>query len=286
MDLYVTDWFRVANSGKTVDGREIKPQDINDMAATYSVDQYRAMIWPEHNRYYNLGEVAEVKATDNSEGGRTLWAKLRPNSYYLANEESGQRLSFSIEITPNYRSTGKAYLTGLGATDSPASSGTDTVEFALKFAAKTGGFFGDYLKQEKLPETQENLFSQLLAFLKTNTPPTQQQEKNDMALSEEQFNQLKKSVDDVAEAQKKFYTSEAFEKFKADSEAGNKKFTDDLAALKTALAEKDTAFAALKTAHDELSAKFTAAVKPQPGTRDNEFTGGGSDKPTGKEACL
>ena len=46
----VSDWKRVATSGKTADGRTIDPQDLRDIAATYNPDTYTAVIWFEHIR--------------------------------------------------------------------------------------------------------------------------------------------------------------------------------------------------------------------------------------------
>ena len=40
----VTDWKRVATSGKTIDGRTIEVQELRDMAETYDPAVYNATI--------------------------------------------------------------------------------------------------------------------------------------------------------------------------------------------------------------------------------------------------
>jgi hypothetical protein len=44
--------------------------------------------------------------------------------------KAGQKLYTSIEISPNFAGTNKAYLVGLAVTDSPASLGTEMLAFA------------------------------------------------------------------------------------------------------------------------------------------------------------
>ncbi len=132
-----TDFKRIGRSGPTVDGRMVEPQWIDEMAASYDKSLFTALIWPEHQRYVNYGAIEELRATDNEEGGRDLWAVLSPNSFYTGSNQYGQKLFTSMEITPDFRKTGKAYLTGLGATDDPASAATS--EIRLSKVADQGG---------------------------------------------------------------------------------------------------------------------------------------------------
>lgn len=118
----ISRWFCIAKSGPTVDGREITKQEIIDMSETYSLDTYTANIFPEHERWDGtLGSVYEVKHEPSEDGEIKLFARLRPNDYFLWLNDQAQKMFGSVEITPNFAGTGKAYLTGLGATDSPAS---------------------------------------------------------------------------------------------------------------------------------------------------------------------
>ena len=125
-----TDFVRIAQSGPCVDGREIKPEWLTQMAETYNPDTYTALLWPEHRRWAgNFGHVLELRAED-ADGVVTLSGRLCPNDRYIYENTRNQGLFFSIEVTENFAQTGKAYLTGLGVTDSPASLGTSMMRFS------------------------------------------------------------------------------------------------------------------------------------------------------------
>ena len=130
MPKLTTDWMKVAQSGPTVDGRNIDPAWLLQAAETYSVDTYTAMLWPDHFRFQNYGKVLELRADTRPDSVVELFARIEPNAAYLWNNQFGQRLYFSMEIDPNFAATGKAYLVGLGVTDSPASLGTDELKFS------------------------------------------------------------------------------------------------------------------------------------------------------------
>lgn len=133
----VSFWKRVATSGPTVDGRVILPQELRDIAETYSTATYTASIWSEHERWYGAhGTVFAVRLTEDSEdlqpGQVALEAQLKPNQRLLYLNDQGEKLFTSIEVTPDFANTGKAYLTGLAVTDSPASLGTQELYFSRK----------------------------------------------------------------------------------------------------------------------------------------------------------
>ena len=137
-----TDFFCVALSGPTIDGREIKPEWIDQMAETYNPATYGARIWLEHfrtlmpdagNPFAAYGDVTEVKAVDGPDGKRELHVKVDPTPELLKIKQARQKIYWSVEIATNFAGTGKAYLTGLAVTDSPASLGTE----AMKFTATT-----------------------------------------------------------------------------------------------------------------------------------------------------
>lgn len=132
-----TGWVIAATEGATVDGRIISKEWINQMAASYSVDEYTALIWPEHFRSSwgptegkNWGQVDEVKAA-KKDGKLRLFVKITANDYLLAANKDGQKLFMSIEPNPDYKSEGRCYLQGLAVTDSPASSGTSRLKFSI-----------------------------------------------------------------------------------------------------------------------------------------------------------
>lgn len=131
----VSLWKRVATSGPTVDGREILPQELRDIAETYKPSLYTAVIWCDHERWPGShGTVYAVRLVEEGEdlqpGEVALEAQLKPNDQLLYLNDRGQKLFTSIEITPNFRGTGKAYLSGLGVTDEPASVGTQELYFS------------------------------------------------------------------------------------------------------------------------------------------------------------
>lgn len=120
----VSYWKRVATSGPTVDGREILPQELRDIAETYAPSKFTAVIWCEHERWFGShGTVFAVRLIEEGEdldaGQVALEAQLKPNDRLLSLNDQGEKLFSSIEITPNFAGTGKAYLTGLAVTDSP-----------------------------------------------------------------------------------------------------------------------------------------------------------------------
>ena len=131
----VSYWKRVATSGTTADGREILPQELRDIAETYKPSKYTAVIWCDHERWSGShGTVFAVRLVEEGEdlepGQIALEAQLKPNDRLLYLNDQGQKLFSSIEITPNFAGSGKAYLTGLGVTDEPASLGTQELYFS------------------------------------------------------------------------------------------------------------------------------------------------------------
>ncbi len=133
-----TKKFRVAQSGPTIDGREITPEQIDQMAASYDPQTYGARIWIEHMRsllpdspFRAVGDVVSLSAQDNGDH-RMLLAEINPTDDLVKMAKARQKVYWSIEMTPKVPETGGAYLTGLSVTDSPASFGTEMIAFALK----------------------------------------------------------------------------------------------------------------------------------------------------------
>ena len=94
-----------------------------------------------------------------------LEAQLKPNDKLLWLNDQGEKLFSSIEITPNFASSGKAYLTGLAVTDSPASLGTQELYFSSK--TSKAAFFATPVElsglREPEPEAELNKFATVLA---------------------------------------------------------------------------------------------------------------------------
>jgi hypothetical protein len=272
-----TDWKRIGRSGATVDGREISPQMIDEMAASYNKELYTAEIWPEHQRYVNYGTVEALRATDNEEGGRDLWAVISPNALYLNANQYGQKLFTSMEITPKFRKTGKAYLTGLGATDDPASAATSEIRFSK--VADLGGIIltkaVENIDQTFENPAQTNLLDQIKALFKNQpnedddmaTKAALQQFSTELAALKELFAKALPATDDKKPDEKPDDLATQFAALKQSQEELLQKFN----ASKPA--EENPAADALKTLQERFSAleqKLADALKEQPGTDGGE----------------
>lgn len=166
----VSVWKRVATSGTTADGREILPQELRDIAETYKSSRYTAVIWCDHERWHGShGTVFSVRLLEDAEdlepGQIALEAQLKPNDQLLRLNDLGQKLFTSIEITPNFAGSGKAYLTGLAVTDEPASLGTQELYFSRK-TNKTSYYAAFVALGELVEEQPQSEFSKLTAVLK------------------------------------------------------------------------------------------------------------------------
>lgn len=140
-------WTRIAVEGATTDGRQIERSWIEDMAAQYSQNTYGARINCEHIKGYwpggefgAYGDVLALKAEEAEIGGvkkLALFAQLEPNAALLALNKAGQKVYTSVEVSPKFADTGKAYLIGLAVTDTPASLGTEALSFSAQHGTMT-----------------------------------------------------------------------------------------------------------------------------------------------------
>lgn len=152
-----TKFTRIAVAGLTAsDGRTIEPQWLRDIAETYDPNLYTARVNVEHFRNASatgpfpcLGDVFAVKVQEDeiqiagkTEKRLALYAQIDGNEVLQGYIAADQKKFTSIEVEPNFSGSGKAYLMGLAATDSPASLGTE----ALKFSARNDD---DYAKIRK-----------------------------------------------------------------------------------------------------------------------------------------
>lgn len=132
-------WFRVATEGATTDGRKIERHWIDQMAKNFSPAKYGARVWIEHMRgmlpesaFAAQGDVLGVQARTVEDGKLALFAQIQPLESLVAMNQKGQKLYTSIEVDPEFAGTGEAYLIGLAVTDSPASLGTEMLQFAAQ----------------------------------------------------------------------------------------------------------------------------------------------------------
>ena len=149
--------FRVAKAGPTTDGRVIKPEWLTDIADTYDPNLYTARIFIEHIRgvtadsaFFCGGDVVAVEAHKNDAGEMCLYAEIKPNDKFKELNQADQKVFPSIEVVPNFNNSGKYYLGGLGATDSPASLGTEKFQFSANsnFAGGITGKNNVYMGEE------------------------------------------------------------------------------------------------------------------------------------------
>lgn len=140
-----TKRFRIGVEGATTDGREIQREWLEQMAASYNPEVYTALINLEHiksylpestfNRYGRVtGLVAEEIQDGPLKGKMALYADVEPTSSLVELVKKGQKLFTSMEVSPKFADTGKAYLVGLAATDDPASLGTEMLTFSASAA--------------------------------------------------------------------------------------------------------------------------------------------------------
>lgn len=262
--------FRVAFAGATVDGREIKEQWLKDIADTYNPEKYAAEIFPEHWRgltpggdFSSQGSVLSVYTqTDTVDGEKALalYAVIAPNTKLIEMSRRGEKKYTSIEVTEDFRGSGKAYLTGLAVTDSPASIATealhfsasqlhqqisDSIEVTLEFAEPKD------VRSDKEP----GLFAKALQGFKDRLAAFNS--KNDNQLSE-LMQAMSSLVDTMQQAQE--------QQDKRHSELSQKVDT-----LAQQLAGKDQVFAQMKTQFDRIEGTDKNAAQRPPATGSNGF---------------
>lgn len=275
-----TEWKVIGRSGPTVDGRTIEAEWLVQAAETYDPKLYTAQIWPEHFRWFNMGKIESLLAKENEEGGVDLFAKIIPNDYYLQINASGQKLFSSMELTKDFRKTGKYYLTGSAATDSPASAATSEIRFT---ALGPEMLFGESVPFES------HQFSEI-GEEESETPPRwfkkifNSRENDDM--SKEALAAVQVSLDALTENFKKFAVQPPVEKTaEVDQFAA---ITAEVAALTARFSAFENKgqnqtegatvsveeFAALQKSLEALTNEFSAALEENPGTEGGVHTGG------------
>jgi hypothetical protein len=141
-----TKFFRVAVEGPTVDGRNIDRDWIDQMAANYDPKTYTARINIEHIAGFTpdppfnaYGDVVALRATDvelqidgKPKKLRALEAQFDVNDQAIDVNKKDQKVFTSCEVAPNFAGSGKAGLVGMAMTDTPASLGTERLQFSAK----------------------------------------------------------------------------------------------------------------------------------------------------------
>lgn len=137
-----SNWFRVAVEGATSDKRKIQRSWLEQAAKNFNRSTYGARVWLEHFRslmpdgaFKAYGDVLAVKAEEvdiNGQKKLALFAQIEPTADLIALNKAKQKIYTSIEIDDSFADTGEAYMVGLAVTDSPASLGTDVLEFSAQ----------------------------------------------------------------------------------------------------------------------------------------------------------
>lgn len=246
--------FKIAREGATTDGRKISRVWIEQMASNYDPKVYGARINIEHIKSFSpdstfraYGDVLAL-STKEEDGVLYLMAELSPTDELKELTKKRQKLYTSLEVNASFADTGEAYLVGLAVTDSPASLGTEMLEFAAKQAVNV------FATRKQSPD---NLFT---------------------AAEEVVFN-----FDDEAEEKGNFL--ENFKQLFAKKQTGDQKQAEEFKAALTLCAEeinalKETAanyiadqaaFTQLKTDHAALSDQFKQLQKKIEATPINRF---------------
>lgn len=249
--------FRIGVEGATTDGREIQRDWLLQMAASYNPTMYTAQINLEHiksyvpdgtfNRYGTVSALVAEEIKDGPLAGKmALYADVTPTDALVALVKKGQKLFTSMEVSPQFADTGKAYLVGLAATDDPASLGTEMLTFSATAAhnplanrkQNPENLFSAAAETViELDETQEekpSLFSRVTALFakKEQTDDTR-------------FSDVHKAVELVATEQQSF--GERTDKSLSEQETR-------LSELETSLQKQQADFAALQ---QQLSAEHS-----------------------------
>lgn len=244
---YKSKWFRIAVAGDTTDGREIQADWIIQMADNYDPNTYGARINMEHIRssypdgvYGAYGDVLALKTEKvdiNGEEKDALFAQIEPTQGLIELNKKKQKVYTSIEVDDNFANKGSAYLVGLAVTDSPASLGTEMLQFAA--GAKVNPFSD---KKQK----PENLFTAA----------------QEVSLEfEEVKEQQSYSAGLIQKIKEKFSKKEKVEKKPAESfseqEEAILEIATETAKQGEVVSDLEEKYSTLNTAHEQLQNDFT-----------------------------
>lgn len=247
--------FIVARAGKTIDGREITAAQIEAMAASYDPEIYTARIWLEHYRslladgaFKALGDVKSLSTGKDKTGTTVLLAELEPTAELKAINKDNQKVFSSIEMQPEFPETGGAYLVGLAVTDSPASLGTQRLNFTIASNDKKQ-LYGAYIESDidfSEPEQQKDSLADKIKALFSKANASDKQ-------SADKFSDIEKAITTVA---------------------------NEVATLTQQNANLQTDIAALQTENKGLQDKFTALDNtPSPNYPNRPSATGADEQP-------
>ncbi|MBZ8683600.1 GPO family capsid scaffolding protein, partial [Escherichia coli] len=198
------------------------------------------------NRYGKVTALFAEEITEGPLAGKmALYADVEPTESLVELVKKGQKLFTSMEVSPKFADTGKAYLVGLAATDDPASLGTEMLTFSASAAhnplanrkQNPANLFTaaeeTVIELEEIQEDKPSLFARVTALF------TKKEQSDDA-----RFSDVHKAVELVATEQQNL--SARTEKSLSEQE-------ERLSELETALQEQQTAFNELvnKLSHED-----------------------------------
>ncbi|CZV46745.1 GPO family capsid scaffolding protein [Enterobacter cloacae] len=264
--------FRVAVSGATVDGREIRPEHLRDAAANYSPDVYGARVNVEHylspfpgSDFGAMGDVTALSAEDISEGplaGRTaLYAEIEPSERMKKLTDEGKKIYSSIELHPQFALNGKAYVMGLAMTDTPASLGTERLKFAAQQRQQVMSFNN---QQGEAPLFTDAIEAEIIELAEQRSDEGKQWFGRVMGIigkgrksDGEQFSQVRDAVENVAQSHADLLDSfNNLSRAREQDSQAIQKLTSDLAALTSKLGNTDANFSQREPANGGANAQL------------------------------
>ena len=257
---YKSKWFRIAVAGDTTDGREIQPEWIHQMAENYDPNVYGARINVEHIRgvlpdsvfgaYGDVIALKTEKVTINGEEKDALFAQIEPTESLIAINKKKQKVYTSMEVDENFAKTGSAYLIGLAVTDSPASLGTEMLQFAA-------GAQVNPLNDRK--QRPENLFSAA-----TEVSIEFEEVKTQRSYSAGLLDTVKKLFTKQEKAEQK--SAESF----SEQEQAILEIATETSKQGEAVSDLEEKYRSLNTAHEQLQQDFNELKTKLDSEPDNE----------------
>ena len=257
---YKSKWFRIAVAGDTTDGREIQSEWIKQMAENYDPNVYGARINVEHIRgvlpdsvfgaYGDVIALKTEKVTINGEEKDALFAQIEPTESLIAINKKKQKVYTSIEVDENFAKTGSAYLIGLAVTDSPASLGTEMLQFAA-------GAQVNPLNDRK--QRPENLFSAA-----TEVSIEFEEVKTQRSYSAGLLDTVKKLFTKQKKAEQK--SAESF----SEQEQAILEIATETSKQGEAVSDLEEKYSSLNTAHEQLQQDFNELKTKLDSEPDNE----------------
>lgn len=238
-----TKFFRVMTEGATTDGRKIPRKWIEQMAANYDPALYGARIWLEHLRgmwpdseFRAYGDVLALESRTVEDGKLALFAQFDVTDDLIAINKKRQKIYSSAEVSDDFAETGEAYLVGMAFTDSPASLGTEMLQFSAQ--AKDNPLAARKQHPDNLFTAATPFIIELEDDMKTDDKDTASKDGGTKTLLSKITGILSKDREDQKETVQKHS------------------------------ADVGEAMEALATAHADLAEKFSAAAKADKTTID------------------